>query len=152
MLKSLKLHGVGPVRDLSASFGERLNIVTGDNGLGKSFLLDVCFWSLTGTWPGGRVAIPDGKEDAPTIKFHIESKTKPATPRELRTTISESPVMESPARSSTDAWAGDLRSGRWKLRRLGIREELLARAKGPQRRRSVAACLSVPSCDRIRIR
>jgi hypothetical protein len=59
MLKSLKLHGVGPVKDLSASFGERLNVLTGDNGLGKSFLLDVAFWALTGSWPGGRVAIPE---------------------------------------------------------------------------------------------
>src|SRR5690349_15774156 len=59
MLKSLKLHGVGPVPDLSAFFGERLNILTGDNGLGKSFLLDTCFWTLTGTWPGGRTALPE---------------------------------------------------------------------------------------------
>jgi len=65
MLKSTKLHGVGPVRDLSASFGERLNVITGDNGLGKSFLLDVCFWSLTGTWPGGRLAIPDRNTSQP---------------------------------------------------------------------------------------
>ena len=32
MLKSLKLRGVGPVQDLSATFGERLNVLTGDNG------------------------------------------------------------------------------------------------------------------------
>jgi len=38
MLKSLKLHGVGPVADLTASLGERLNIVTGDNGLGEVVL------------------------------------------------------------------------------------------------------------------
>ena len=79
MLKSIKLHGVGPVRNLTALFGERLNIITGDNGLGKSFLLDVCFWSLTGTWPGGRIAMPDGKLKAPTISYDIQSKTKPAS-------------------------------------------------------------------------
>ena len=79
MLKSIKLHGVGPVRDLSASFGDRLNIVTGDNGLGKSFLLDVCFWSLTGTWPGGRIAIPDRTFKGPTISYSIQSKTRPAS-------------------------------------------------------------------------
>jgi hypothetical protein len=32
------------------SFAERLNILTGDNGLGKTFLLDVIWWVLTGTW------------------------------------------------------------------------------------------------------
>ena len=79
MLKSITLHGVGPVRVLSASFGDRLNLVTGDNGLGKSFLLDVCFWSLTGTWPGGRTAIPDGTSKNPTIRYDIQSKTKPAS-------------------------------------------------------------------------
>src|SRR6516225_2757054 len=77
MLKSLKLQGVGPVEGLSASFGERLNVLTGDNGLGKSFLLDVCFWALTGTWPGGRTALPlpNGKKQAPTISYQVVGKT-----------------------------------------------------------------------------
>lgn len=79
MLKSLTLHGVGPVPELSAAFGDRLNIITGDNGLGKSFLLDVCFWSLTGTWPGGRIAIPDGNSKVPKISYDIQSKNKSAS-------------------------------------------------------------------------
>ena len=79
MLKSIKLHGIGPVRDLSASFSERLNVITGDNGLGKSFLLDVCFWTLTGTWPGRRMALPDGNYKSPSISYDIQSKTKPAS-------------------------------------------------------------------------
>jgi len=78
MLKSLKLHSLGPVGDLSAAFGDRLNLITGDNGLGKSFLLDVCFWSLTGTWPGGRTALPDadGKADLPSIAYEIQSMAR----------------------------------------------------------------------------
>jgi AAA domain, putative AbiEii toxin, Type IV TA system/AAA domain len=77
MLRSIKLRGIGPVPDLSASFGDRLNIITGDNGLGKSFLLDVCFWSLTGTWPGGRTALPaaNGKKDKPSITYEILRKS-----------------------------------------------------------------------------
>jgi hypothetical protein len=59
MLKSIKVDGVGPVRKLAASFGERLNVLTGDNGLGKSFVLDIAFWALSGFWPARRVAIPD---------------------------------------------------------------------------------------------
>lgn len=78
MLKSLRLHGVGPVHDLTASFGERLNVVAGDNGLGKSFLLDVCFWALTGAWPGGRTAVPDGEVKSPTIQYEVRGKSKSA--------------------------------------------------------------------------
>src|SRR5687768_11782681 len=78
MLKLLKLEGVGPVHGLTASFGERLNVLTGDNGLGKSFLLDVCFWTLTSTWPGGRTAlpVPNGKKKKPTITYEIKGKSQ----------------------------------------------------------------------------
>jgi hypothetical protein len=79
MLKSIKLRGIGPVADLSADFGERLNILTGDNGLGKSFLLDVCFWALTSAWPGGRVAVPAAiqkKAVHPRIEYKLQSKKK----------------------------------------------------------------------------
>jgi hypothetical protein len=78
MLKSLTLRGVGPVRNLSAEFGERLNVFTGDNGLGKSFLLDVAFWTLTGTWPGRRIALPDATSKTPKIGYEVRSKTKTA--------------------------------------------------------------------------
>jgi AAA domain, putative AbiEii toxin, Type IV TA system len=59
MLKTIEVRGVGPVENLSAKFAARLNVLTGDNGLGKSFLLDVAFWALTGSWPGNRVALPE---------------------------------------------------------------------------------------------
>lgn len=73
MLKALKLQGVGPVNGLKATFGDRLNVLTGDNGLGKSFLLDVCFWTLTGIWPGGRIALPstERKKGTPSIEYEI---------------------------------------------------------------------------------
>jgi hypothetical protein len=78
MLKSLKLKGIGPVKDLSASFGDRLNVLTGDNGLGKSFLLDVAFWALTGTWASGRLALPEanGKKNVPSIAYELAGKKK----------------------------------------------------------------------------
>ena len=50
MLKSLKLTNVGPISNMEMAFGNRLNFVTGD-GLGKSFLLDIAWWSLTRKWP-----------------------------------------------------------------------------------------------------
>lgn len=46
------LKNVGPARDLRFGFAPRLNVLTGDNGLGKSFVLDVVWWVLTTTWAG----------------------------------------------------------------------------------------------------
>ena len=37
----------------------RLNLITGDNGLGKSFLLDVAWWALTRKWPQRPQPEPD---------------------------------------------------------------------------------------------
>ena len=51
MIKWLKLDNVGPAPEMELDFAQRLNLVTGDNGLGKSFLLDVIWWALTGRWP-----------------------------------------------------------------------------------------------------
>ncbi|AGP34451.1 hypothetical protein SCE1572_07975 [Sorangium cellulosum So0157-2] len=61
----------------------RLNLITGDNGLGKSFLLDVAWWALTRKWPqdlnenltSGYVARPTDVGQKATIKFSVESKT-----------------------------------------------------------------------------
>ncbi|GAB1544209.1 hypothetical protein NUACC21_68850 [Scytonema sp. NUACC21] len=50
MLKELHLQQVGPADHFDVEFADRLNIFTGDNGLGKSFLLDVAWWVLTGNW------------------------------------------------------------------------------------------------------
>jgi predicted ATPase len=51
MLKHLKLKNIGPAGNMELEFGERLNLITGDNGLGKSFLLDIAWWALTRKWP-----------------------------------------------------------------------------------------------------
>ncbi len=51
MLKYLKLQNVGPAEEMELELGSRLNILTGDNGLGKSFLLDVAWYNVTGLWP-----------------------------------------------------------------------------------------------------
>jgi len=50
MLKELHLKRVGPASQFDVEFADRLNIFTGDNGLGKTFLLDIIWWLLTGTW------------------------------------------------------------------------------------------------------
>lgn len=50
MLRTVQIAGVGPVDDLQIDLTERLNLITGDNGLGKSFILDAVWWTLTNTW------------------------------------------------------------------------------------------------------
>lgn len=50
MIRHLTLKDVGPAQDLKFAFSPRLNVLTGDNGLGKTFVLDVLWWVLTTTW------------------------------------------------------------------------------------------------------
>lgn len=52
MIRSLRLEHVGPAPELEVEFGPRLNLLAGDNGVGKTFLLDVAWWALTQTWTG----------------------------------------------------------------------------------------------------
>ena len=51
MLERLELENVGPAPQMALELQRRLNLITGDNGLGKSFLLDVAWWALTRRWP-----------------------------------------------------------------------------------------------------
>ncbi|OYW74059.1 MAG: hypothetical protein B7Z37_19295 [Verrucomicrobia bacterium 12-59-8] len=83
MIKKLNLHNIGPAPDLEAEFGERLNVITGDNGLGKTFLLDACWYALTKrTWAEGREFYPaskTGKADPPRIEYTLVGASgKPA--------------------------------------------------------------------------
>ena len=49
MLRALSMKNVGPAEEMSLDpLGARLNLITGDNGLGKSFLLELAWWTLTG--------------------------------------------------------------------------------------------------------
>ncbi len=66
MLESLHLRGVGPAPEMTLDLAPRLNLITGDNGLGKTLLLDSAWWALTRTWPAtwsGKGAVPE-REDA----------------------------------------------------------------------------------------
>ncbi|MEI6559348.1 MAG: hypothetical protein WCO00_13160 [Rhodospirillaceae bacterium] len=63
MLKSLSTQDVGPARSFDIEFGERLNVITGDNGLGKSFLLDLAWWVCARDWPD-KPALPSLLADA----------------------------------------------------------------------------------------
>ncbi len=77
MLESIHLKDVGPAREMTMNLASRLNLVTGDNGLGKSFLLDVAWWALTRTWARHPV-IPTMK--GASISYSYTKKTpKPYT-------------------------------------------------------------------------
>lgn len=75
MLKSLELEGVGPADVFGpVVFAPRLNVITGDNGLGKSFLLDIAWWTLTRTWARGVPATPPLGSKKSRISY-VYSKT-----------------------------------------------------------------------------
>lgn len=82
MLEYLHLINVGPAPEMELELAPRLNLLTGDNGLGKSFLLDVAWWVLTRKWPrevNGRLtsgfkALPREAKALASISFRLESK------------------------------------------------------------------------------
>ncbi len=86
MIKHLKMTNVGPAPKMELEFGKRLNLITGDNGLGKSFLLDIAWWVMTRKWPAelnpkltsGKVALPTDRKQEAEIDFSFSavSKTK----------------------------------------------------------------------------
>jgi hypothetical protein len=51
----------------------RLNLITGDNGLGKSFLLDIAWWALTRTW--ARTMILPHRGSSAEISYRYEAKS-----------------------------------------------------------------------------
>lgn len=95
MLRELHLRDTGPSPQLDATFAERLNVFTGDNGLGKSFLLDVVWWTLTETWAG-----------------------HPAAPYQTPSSeITGSPAIHTSIDGSTIDWAYDFTRQTWHARR-----------------------------------
>lgn len=76
MLKTLTLKSVGPATAFGpVHFAQRLNFITGDNGLGKSFLLDIAWWVLTRTWARGVAAVPPLGEKKSSIAYAYSKST-----------------------------------------------------------------------------
>ena len=73
MLESVHLKNIGPAPEMKMDLAPRLNLITGDNGLGKSFLLDVAWWALTRTW-AREMAVPKPGLDA-EIEFAFTTKS-----------------------------------------------------------------------------
>jgi hypothetical protein len=75
MLEGLRFKDVGPAPSLDVALSERLNIFTGDNGLGKTFILEVAWWALTGTWASHPASPRVGGDADPTITVEFRGRT-----------------------------------------------------------------------------
>ncbi len=79
MLTRILAHDVEPMGDLEISFRPRLNLLCGDNGLGKTFVLDLAWWGLTGSWSRNAAIPRRGEGVSPSLLAEIER------PRSART-------------------------------------------------------------------
>ncbi|QSV54470.1 MAG: ATP-binding protein [Dolichospermum sp. UKL201] len=79
-LTYLEIQGVGAAKKLCFEPAERLSLITGDNGLGKTFLLECAWWALTGQW-ANIPAYPTqtASEDEPVITFKISGDSESDT-------------------------------------------------------------------------
>ena len=46
----MEFENVGPMKRLRYEPSRRVNLITGDNSLGKTFLLECLWWAITGNW------------------------------------------------------------------------------------------------------
>lgn len=76
-LELLKTTGIGPAKELECEFAPRLNLITGDNGLGKTFLLECAWWALSGSWISYQ-PYPHGDVDKnfPSITFRVGKESR----------------------------------------------------------------------------
>lgn len=102
-IEKLELVDVGPSAQLSIELAPRLNLLAGDNGVGKTFVLDVLWWCLTGSWPG-HAAWPsvEARKREPMIRVTTTSsetsasvfdRTHETWPRPTGWPPTESPVL-----------------------------------------------------------
>lgn len=90
MIELLHLKNIGPAAEMDVHWAPRLNLITGDNGLGKSFLLDIVWWALTRTW-ANTIALPNAAGKA-SIKYQVKGKTGSA------------PLVESVFKRDDSSW------------------------------------------------
>lgn len=102
MLERLVLKNVGPAPKMDLDLQRRMNLITGDNGLGKSFLLDVAWWALTRKWPRDlNPRLTSGYPARPT------DRTSPARLRfALTTDAGNSQTFESSYSVRDESWTG----------------------------------------------
>lgn len=106
-LQLLEFSGIGPLKMLELKPAQRLNLITGDNGLGKTFLLDVAWWALTQEW-AEKPIIPLGRSTPEAwVRFLVATSpdARPVTAKFDRKTFSWLPPKQLPAMSSLIVYA-----------------------------------------------
>lgn len=83
MLDYLKLTNVGPAPSMTVDFGDRLTLLTGDNGLGKTFALDLAWWALTRTWAAEEALPQRGPGRKPCIEYRVVGKSGDTGPTSI---------------------------------------------------------------------
>lgn len=84
-LKRLTLREIGPAKRFTYNPAMRLNVITGDNSLGKTFLLEAIWWSLTGEWTDQALTPrTDVAKSTPIITFELTPKR--GSPRQYSST------------------------------------------------------------------
>ncbi len=71
MIEYIRLRHAGPGPSMNLRFGSRLNLLTGDNGLGKTFALDIAWWALTQTWASLPAWPRRGHGIEPAIEYRL---------------------------------------------------------------------------------
>lgn len=82
MIDRLLIRNVGPIKEKALDFGGRINVFTGDNGLAKTFLLDLIWFALTRKWPAdvnksmncGLMALPGEANKAAMISVKMQTE------------------------------------------------------------------------------
>ena len=80
-LKWLEIEEIGPATKFRYEPASRLNLITGDNSLGKTFLLDLVWWALTDTWCDHE-ALPrkDSPRRPPRIRYEVSAPSRSTKP------------------------------------------------------------------------
>lgn len=95
MLTELHTLNVGPASQFEITFGNRLNLFTGDNGLGKTFLLDMIWRGLTDTWTRN-IALPfrkNGQKAEITYRIKTEARPQQRVLLEAVLKVSQEPIF-----------------------------------------------------------
>lgn len=76
-LSSMQFENISPFDHIEVEISPRLNIFTGDNGLGKTLLLEAAWWGLSGQWTSEYLPSFTTNSQYSSIKFGVTAGRKP---------------------------------------------------------------------------